>query len=205
MSQNPLTIAIDGTASSGKGTLATMLALHFDLPYLNTGALYRAIAFKSQLQTNSFAELALSLTPADLENQAIFSEEIGSIASNIAKDQQLRQSLLFWQHQFVANSVKTHNGCVLDGRDTTTVICPQAKYKFFITAKPEIRAKRRHLQLPNSDLATILAQIIQRDGNDFNRSIAPLRVAFDAKIIDNSHLNIKQCFDVALQQFNQFI
>ncbi len=205
----PITIAIDGTASSGKGTLSKMLAMHFSLPYLNTGAIYRAIAFR--IANNSISahitvenfflhleDLCLNLTASELENPHIFVEDIGLLASVIAKNKQLRQHLLLWQHQFVENSIINHNGCVLDGRDTTTVICPQARYKFFITANLKTRAERRQKQLSHLDFNEVLLQLKQRDENDFNRNIAPLKVAYDSFIIDNSHLDINQGFMQAL-------
>ena len=213
MPKTPITIAIDGTASSGKGTLSKMLASHFSLPYLNTGAIYRAVAFKIESQNTSsnitidnfflhLDYLCSNLEASQLENSAIFSENIGSIASIIAKNAQLRQYLLHWQQQFVANSIKSHNGVILDGRDTTTVICPQAKHKFFVTANLNIRAERRQKQLPNLSFEEVFNQLKQRDINDFNRNIAPLQVARDAFVIDNSHLDAHQGFTLALSLIN---
>ena len=167
----PLTIAIDGTASSGKGTLSKMLANHFSLPYLNTGAIYRAIAFRiannnisCNINIENFASyldvLCLNLNADELENNCIFSEEIGSIASIIAKNAELRQNLFLWQQQFIEKSIQTHNGCLLDGRDTTTIICPQARYKFFITANLKIRAERRQKQLSKPDFTNSLVDFL---------------------------------------------
>ena len=213
MPKIPLTIAIDGTASSGKGTLSKMLATHFSLPYLNTGAIYRAVAFKIQSQNTSnqitidnfflhLDYLCSNLEASQLENPAIFSENIGSIASIIAKNSQLRQYLLHWQQQFIENSIKSHNGMVLDGRDTTTIIYPQAKHKFFVTANLNIRAERRQKQLSNLSFSEVFNQLKQRDINDFNRNIAPLKVASDAFVIDNSQLDIHQGFALALSLIN---
>ncbi len=213
MLKTPLTIAIDGTASSGKGTLSEILARHFLLPYLNTGAIYRAVAFKIYQQDissnitidNFFLHLdylCSNLEVSHLENSAIFNENIGLIASIIAKNSQLRQYLLNWQQCFITNAITNNNGVILDGRDTTTVIYPQAKYKFFVTADLNIRAKRRQKQLPNLSFDEIFNQLKQRDSNDFNRNVAPLKVASDAFIIDNSHLDIQQGFELALSLIN---
>jgi cytidylate kinase len=209
----PLTIAIDGTASSGKGTLSKMLASYFSLPYLNTGAIYRAVAFKIYQQNissnitidNFFLHLdylCSNLEVSNFENPAIFNENIGLIASIIAKNIHLRQHLLQWQQQFIVNSIANYNGVVLDGRDTTTVVYPKAKHKFFVTADLNIRAERRQKQLPNLTCNDVFNQLKQRDLNDFNRNIAPLKVASDAFIIDNSHLDINHSFALVLSLIN---
>jgi cytidylate kinase len=213
MLKTPLTIAIDGTASSGKGTLSKMLASYFSLPYLNTGAIYRAVAFKIYQQDissnitidNFFLHLdylCANLEVSHFENPAIFNENIGSIASIIAKNIQLRQYLLYWQQQFIVNAITSHNGVILDGRDTTTVIYPKAKHKFFVTANLNIRAERRQKQLSNLTFSDVFNQLKQRDLNDFNRNIAPLKVASDAFIIDNSHLDINHSFALVLSLIN---
>lgn len=200
-----LVIAIDGPSSSGKGTLAKKIARHFDLPYLNTGALYRLVAFRAleqKIDTNSFeskiSDLVKNITEADLEPDELFSEKVGAVASVIAKNPKLRAALFDFQKDFVALGKKEKGGAVLDGRDTTTVICPDADFKFYVTADVEIRAQRRFNQLQTS-YDEILAQLKKRDENDLNRSDAPLKIAADAHVIDNGNLSIEEGFQKILQ------
>lgn len=196
-----IVIAIDGPSASGKGTLAKKLARHFDLSYLNTGAIYRLIAsrviqYKIAIEQfeNHLADLVRDIDEKDLDNEQLFSEEVGACASIIAKNKALRHAIFDFQRQFVERGKKEKKGCVLDGRDTTTVICPDADYKFYVTADVEIRAKRRHLQFPDLDYGDILQQLKNRDHNDLNRAESPLLIAKDAVIIDNGQLNVEQSF-----------
>jgi len=222
MLQNPLNlqkqlssrliIAIDGPSASGKGTLAKMLANHFALPYLNTGALYRGVALQIIEQNlnlenfeNYMFDLVQNLTNLDLDNPSLFDEKTGAMASIIAKSFKFRNLLLDFQNNFVKNSVDNNMGCVLDGRDTTTVICPDADIKFFITADVEIRATRRFNQQQEFSYQEILQQLKDRDFNDFNRQVAPLKITKDAKIIDNGNLTIEQGFQQALSYINSKI
>ncbi len=203
-----LVIAIDGPSASGKGTLAKKIAKHFDLPYLNTGALYRLAAsrvIQQKIDPENFAnhifDLVKNITEADLEPEELFSEKVGAVASIIAKNPKLRAALFDFQKDFVAKGRAKKNGAVLDGRDTTTVICPGADYKFFVTADVEIRAQRRFNQLQTS-FDEILAQLKKRDENDLNRSDAPLKIAPDAHVIDNGNLSIEEGFQKILQIIN---
>jgi cytidylate kinase len=207
-----LIIAIDGPSASGKGTLAKMLANHFMIPYLNTGALYRGVALQiieQNLNLDNFEnymfELVQNLTKFDLDNPNLFDEKTGALASIIAKSFKFRNLLLDFQKNFVKNSVDNYMGCVLDGRDTTTVICPDADIKFFITADVEIRATRRFNQQQEFSYQEILQQLKDRDFNDFNRQVAPLKITNDAKIIDNGNLTIEQGFQQALSYINSKI
>jgi len=200
-----LVIAIDGPSASGKGTLAKRIANHFDLPYLNTGALYRLVAFRAieqKIDTNSFenkiSDLVKNITEADLEPDELFSEKVGAVASVIAKNPKLRAALFDFQKDFVREGKKEKGGAVLDGRDTTTVICPDADYKFYVTANVEIRAQRRFVQLQTS-FDEILAQLKKRDENDLNRLDAPLKIAADAHVIDNGNLSIEEGFQKILE------
>lgn len=196
-----LVIAIDGPSASGKGTLAKKLAAHFDLPYLNTGALYRLVAWRvmerkiepSEFEKN-IGELVKNISESDLELEELFSEKVGAVASIIAKNPKLRAALFDLQRDFV----KSEKGAVLDGRDTTTVIAADADFKFFVTADVEIRAKRRFNQL-QSDYEEILAQLKRRDENDFGRADAPLKIAPDAVVIDNGNLTIEESFQKILK------
>jgi cytidylate kinase len=206
--KKPLVIAIDGPSASGKGTLAKKLAAYFNLPYLNTGALYRLVAFRvlqQKIDPQNFDEfisglvknISEAISQGDLENEILFGEDVGSIASIIAKNPKLRAALFNFQRDF-ANS---ENGAVLDGRDTTTVIAVNADFKFFVTADVEIRAQRRFNQL-QTNYEEILAQLKKRDENDLNRKDAPLTIAKDAIVIDNGKLSIEEGFMKILQIIN---
>jgi cytidylate kinase len=204
-----IVIAIDGPSASGKGTLAKKIAAHFNLPYLNTGALYRLVAMRvmeKKIEPNDFeneiANLVQNISEPELEQEELFSEKVGAIASIIAKNPKLRAALFDFQKNFT-NSQK---GAVLDGRDTTTIIAPNANFKFFVTANVEIRAKRRFEQLQKKgekvEFAEILQQLKNRDENDFNRLDAPLKIAPDAEIIDNGNLTIEEGFQKILKIIN---
>ncbi len=200
-----LVIAIDGPSASGKGTLAKKIAAHFDLPYLNTGALYRLVAFRvlqQKIDVENFeekiSELVANISESDLENEILFGEDVGSVASVIAKNPKLRAALFDFQRDFV----KSEKGAVLDGRDTTTVIAPDADFKFFVTADVEIRARRRFNQL-QSNYEEILAQLKKRDENDLNRKDAPLKIAPDAVVLDNGSLSIEEGFQKILEIINR--
>ena len=220
----PLIIAIDGPSASGKGTVAKKIAAHFKLPYLNTGALYRLIAFRVIAQKidaaqfgdaknfsansalaefrNLLDSLAQNISESELENEDLFSEDVGAVASVVAKNPLLRHKLFAFQQEFITNGSHLQGGAVLDGRDTTTVICPNASYKFFITAAVEIRAQRRFDQLKKQgkDITyeEILAQLKKRDENDSSRKDSPLLVADDAIVIDNGNLTIAEGFEKIL-------
>ncbi len=196
-----LVIAIDGPSASGKGTLAKKLAAHFGLPYLNTGALYRLVAFRvirQKIDPQNFDEfisqLVLNIAESDLENDILFGEDVGFVASIIAKNSKLRAALFDFQRDFILSS----RGAVLDGRDTTTVIAKDADFKFFVTADVEIRARRRFNQL-KTDYEEILSQLKKRDENDLNRKDAPLSIAADAFVIDNGNLSIEEGFQEILK------
>ena len=207
-------IAIDGPSASGKGTLAKMLADHFEFPCLNTGALYRAVAYdvvRSCLDPHDFDDkieyLTQNITQEDLENEELFSENTGAVASLIAKNQRLRDALFQFQKDFVRRSEEEDGGVVIEGRDTTTVICPDADFKFFVKADVEIRAKRRfeQLQKKGDDVAyeKILEQLKKRDENDFNRKNSPLKIADGAVVIDNGKLSIDEGFKLALESIDK--
>jgi cytidylate kinase len=200
-----LVIAIDGPSASGKGTLAKKIAKHFGLPYLNTGALYRLVAWRvieQKIDPNNFenkiSDLVKNISEADLEPEELFSEKVGAVASVIAQNSKLRAALFDFQKDFVTQGKKEKGGAVLDGRDTTTVICPNADYKFFVTADVRIRAQRRFNQLQTS-FDEILSQLKKRDENDLNRLDAPLKIAPDAVVIDNGNLSIEEGFQKILQ------
>lgn len=213
---NPLLIAIDGPSASGKGSLADKIAQHYNIPHLNTGALYRGVAWrmiKRQISLTEFlqksdenpeflAKLTDNIAEDDLENSELFTEKTGEIASKIAQNQNLRNNLIKAQHDFISNNIAKFNGVVLDGRDIASKIMPQAQFKFYVTADVEQRAKRRFLQLQekgeNVDYQEILNQLKQRDENDKNRKNSPLTIDESAIIIDNTKLTAKETFVKAI-------
>ncbi|MBR0824777.1 (d)CMP kinase [Bradyrhizobium manausense] len=190
-------IAIDGPAASGKGTLGKRLAHHYGYRHLDTGVIYRAVAYGlmqagQDLRDEAAAvAVALELDPEKFGNPALKSHEIGHAASVVSAIPRVREVLLNFQRQFAADPP----GAVLDGRDIGTVICPNADVKIFVVADPKVRARRRTLEAQSrgeaADEAAILADILARDERDQNRPIAPLKPAPDAHLLDNSQLDIE--------------
>ena len=188
----PLVIAIDGPAASGKGTLARRLAEYFNLEYLDTGSLYRAVgmkivyAGKEPTDATAAEEAARSIDVEDLANPRLRQERIGQAASVVSAFPQVRQALLEFQRDFAGSG----RGAVLDGRDIGTVVCPDADFKFFITATLYARAKRRHRELQGQGIEVIFESVLddlrERDERDEKRSVAPLKPSEDAFIIDSS-------------------
>ena len=202
-------IAVDGFSASGKGSLCTSLSKILKLPYLNTGALYRAIGLKlKQSNFNDFdnieklLEIAKGIDFSKLNSPELFTEEIGSWASKVAKIQEIRNFLLDFQKEFCNRK----DGAILDGRDIGTTICPDAKYKFFITASAEERAKRRYEEMIEkgikSDYEIILQKIKERDYNDINRSNSPLKKADDAIEIDTTNMTKEEVLNKVLKIIN---
>ncbi len=200
----PFVVAIDGPAAAGKGTLAERLAAHLDLPYLDTGLLYRAIGrlmFDRGFDLDD-AELAgqfaAALDPEDLKRGDLRGREAGELASRVAVHRQVRAALVDFQRSFAARMP----GAVLDGRDIGTVICPDAAVKIFVTASAEVRARRRtdELLAKGRDVVyeTILAETKERDERDSNRAVAPLRPAADAIVLDTSTLDRDGAFAAAV-------
>jgi CMP/dCMP kinase len=197
-------IAIDGPAAAGKGTLAQRLAAHFDLPYLDTGLLYRAVGRRvlvmgEQPSDPAAAELAARLLrTADLERCDLRDPEADAAAAAVASVPGVRDALLHFQREFGAD-----RGAVLDGRDIGTVVFPNADLKLFVTAGPEARAYRRWLELRDrgvvADIADVERDIRIRDARDAARTIAPLRPAEDAVVIDTTALDRDQAFAAALR------
>ena len=158
-------IAVDGFSASGKGSLCTSLSKILKLPYLNTGALYRAIGLRlKQSNFNDFdnieklLEIAKGIDFSKLNSPELFTEEIGSWASKVAKIQEIRNFLLDFQKEFCNRK----DGAILDGRDIGTTICPDAKYKFFITASAEERAKRRYEEMIEKGIKSDYEIILQK-------------------------------------------
>jgi CMP/dCMP kinase len=187
-------IAVDGPSASGKGTIAKALARHFGFHYLDTGALYRMVGLTvlrrevDPKDEETCAAIAASLDPASFVDAELRGEFVGGYASKVAVLPKVRRALLAFQRSFA----QRQPGAVLDGRDIGTVVCPAADYKFYITASAEARAKRRFLETPGSDLGAILADILARDERDSSRTLAPLKPAADAVIVDTTQLTAEE-------------
>ena len=177
------TIAIDGPAASGKGTIARALARHFGFAHLDTGLLYRAVGAKG----GDPVAAALALAPGDLARDDLRSAAAGQAASRVAAIPEVRAALVEFQRRFA----RSEPGAVLDGRDIGTVICPEAELKLYVTASDEIRARRRALEL-GADEAQILAELRERDARDAARAVAPMRPAVDALLLDTSEMTIDE-------------
>jgi cytidylate kinase len=200
-----LVIAVDGPAASGKGTIAKALARHYALPYLDTGKLYRAtglmlrLAGKGPEDADAAREAALHLDSALLDAPDLMSSDNAQYASIVSAHPGVRTALLARQQAFAGQP----GGAVLDGRDIGTVICPAAPAKLFVTARPDVRAGRRHRELvghgdPRS-LEAVLADIRARDARDSGRAAAPLVQAPDAALLDTSDLGIDAAVGQAIR------
>ncbi|SPJ24404.1 (d)CMP kinase [Palleronia abyssalis] len=182
----PFTVAIDGPAAAGKGTISRALAQRFGFSYLDTGLLYRATGRK-MLDGAQPVEAARALVPEDLDAPGLRSAEVAEAASQVAAIAEVRDALVAFQRRFA----RLGEGAVLDGRDIGTVICPEAEVKLFVTAAPETRARRRHAELQDgTSFEDVLADVHRRDARDMGRSDAPLRPADDAVQIDTTDLDI---------------
>lgn len=196
MPARPLLIAVDGRAASGKGTIARALARHFELPHMDTGLLYRAVAvsllrFGGDPSSEFEAVRAVSgLNQVGPDDEELRTELAGSIASRISSYPGVRAALIDRQREFAAQQC----GAVLDGRDIGTVIAPDATAKLFVTASAEVRATRRVAELLGRGVPAhyddVLIDIRGRDARDEGRAVAPLARAKDAIDIDTSDLDI---------------
>ena len=195
------TIAIDGPAAAGKGTISKAVAAHFGFAHLDTGLLYRAVGAKT-LDGAEPVAAALALMPEDLDGDRLRTPQVAEAASKVAVIPQVRAALVDFQRAFALRQ----GGAVLDGRDIGTVICPEAEAKLFVTASAEVRAERRYKELTEKGLDTsfdaVLADVIARDERDMNRAEAPLKPAADAVLIDTSALGIEQAIAAAVQAIN---
>ncbi len=186
-------IAVDGPAAAGKGTIARALARHFGFHFLDTGSLYRmvglAVLKAGHDPSNRAAAIAAAraLNPGQFRDEDLRSEQVGSAASIVAVIPEVREALLDFQRAFALKEP----GAVLDGRDIGTVVCPDAGVKLFITASPEVRARRRQVELDAASYDDVLAEIRARDARDSQRATAPLVPATDAVIIDTSDMAVE--------------
>jgi CMP/dCMP kinase len=197
-------IAIDGPAASGKGTIARQLAQVYGLHHLDTGLLYRAVAKAvidagfSPDDAEQAIEAATTLDPRKFEDSALKAAAITEAASVVAAIPQVREALMNYQRAFAVKPP----GAVLDGRDIGTVIAPGADVKLFVVASPEVRARRRTLELKRrgeeADEAEVLADIRRRDERDSRRTAAPLVQAPDAHLLDTTDLGIDAAFRAAV-------
>jgi len=191
------TIAIDGPAAAGKGTLAKVLAQHFGFAYLDTGLLYRATARKVLDGLDPVAA-AKALSPHDFTRDGLRTAKVGQGASKIAAMPKVRAALIDFQQKFA----RQQGGAVLDGRDIGTVICPQAEIKLFVTASDEVRAARRFAEISQKNetatLALVLEDLRQRDQRDRDRATAPMIQAQDSILLDTSDLDASQALAKAI-------
>ncbi len=192
------TVAIDGPAAAGKGTLSKAVARHFGFAHLDTGLLYRAVGAKVIAGADPVSA-AMALDPVDLEDDSLRTPQVAQAASKIAVDPKVRAALEDFQRSFARRS----GGAVLDGRDIGTVICPDADVKLFVTASPERRAERRFKELQERGLETsldqVLADVKARDARDGGRVTAPMVAADDAVLIDTSDLTAAEAIAVAVK------
>jgi cytidylate kinase len=217
-STTPLLIAIDGHSSCGKSTLAKDLAKALSIYYLDSGAMYRAVTLyciKNRIDINQINELKHALDNITISIECINdvyitflngqnvetkirSSKVAALVSDVAKIPIVRESMVKLQREF-----SQRKSVVMDGRDIGTVVFPHANFKFFLTADPEIRMERRFKELVDKGIVTtreeVMQNILKRDHIDSTRAHSPLKVAEDAIIIDNSHINRQEQLEIALQ------
>jgi len=201
--KNILKIAIDSPAAAGAGTLAKSISKHYNLFYLDTGKIYRFIAYLKIKFPKKFNEKFIkskikSLKLKDLSNKKLLSDDVGTEASIISKIKNLRKIVHSFQLNCAYNPPYKYNGSCLDGRDITYKIMPDADLKFFITANIKTRALRRFKELKSFNKTItykeVLKSIKKRDKNDFSRKISPLKKTKDSLLINTTKLNKRSCF-----------
>ena len=197
-------VAVDGPAASGKGTIARALAAHFGLPHMDTGLLYRAVALNllrwgGDPDSEFAAVRACDFSQLDFADPELKSETVGGVASRVSAYPMVRSALVERQQSFA----RQPGGAVLDGRDIGTVIAPEADAKLFVTASPEVRARRRAEELlrlgVHAHYEDVLIDIRARDERDSGREVAPLKQAQDADLLDTSDLDVDQAIEKAVR------
>ena len=198
------TVAIDGPAAAGKGTIARGIAAKFGFAHLDTGLLYRAVGRRT-LEGTPATIAASTLRLRDLSRTDLRTPDVAEAASKVAARPEIRQALVDFQRDFAARD----GGAVLDGRDIGTVICPDADVKLFVTASPDIRAHRRWLELTEGGLditeAQVLENVLARDKRDSERADAPLKPADDAIQFDTSSINVEEALAQAAEIVRQIM
>ncbi|MCE8525511.1 (d)CMP kinase [Ruegeria pomeroyi] len=196
------TVAIDGPAAAGKGTISKAVAAHFGFAHLDTGLLYRAVGRRT-LKGEAADAAARALRPEDLERDDLRTAEVAQAASKVAVIPEVRAALVDFQRAFARRA----GGAVLDGRDIGTVICPEAEVKLFVTASAEIRAERRYLELVGKGHDTtreaVLADVRERDARDADRATAPMKPAKDAVLLDTSTMDIPTALSAAIAEIER--
>ena len=201
--KNILKIAIDSPAAAGAGTLARNISKNYNLFYLDTGKIYRYIAylklkFPKKFKNTFIKSKIRKLKIKDLSNKNLLSDEVGTEASVISKKKSIRKMIHSFQLNFAYNPPKKYNGSCLDGRDITYNIVPDADFKFYITANVKTRALRRYKELKKLKKKVtykeVLKSIKKRDKSDLNRKISPLRKTKDSLLINTTNLNKRACF-----------
>ena len=205
--QTPFVIALDGPAASGKGTLARLLADEYGLAHLDTGALYRGVAWLildlggDPADADLAAAVARDYATEKVAGADIRTRDVGAAASIVAANPKVRAALLDFQRRFAKHPPGGAKGAVLDGRDIGTVVCPDATVKFFVTASPRVRARRRWRELapsrPGLEESAVYDDLLERDARDAARADAPLTRADDAELLDTTHLSIDAAFAAA--------
>ena len=196
-------VAIDSPAAAGAGTVAKAISKHYNLFYLDTGKIYRFIAylkirFPDKFNQNFIKKKIKTLKVKDLANKKLISDKVSSEAARISKIKKIRKMVHSFQLNFAYNPPKKYKGSCLDGRDITYKIVPDADFKFFITANLKTRAERRYKELKNLNkkitYKEVLKSIKNRDKSDKNRKISPLRKTKDSLLINTTKLNKRSCF-----------
>ena len=196
-------IAIDSPAAAGAGTQAKLISKHYKLLYLDTGKIYRLLGYYKIKNSKKFnfsfiIKKMKSLKMTDLQGEKLLANEVGTVASIIAKNKKIRKLVHNFQIKCAYNPPKKYNGSCLDGRDITYKIIPNAEFKFFITASIKTRAKRRYLELKRLNKKIpyneVLKSIKKRDKSDYNRRISPLKKTKDSILINTTNLSKRACF-----------
>ena len=191
------TVAIDGPAAAGKGTISKAVAAHFGFAHLDTGLLYRATG-RRVLAGEDPVDAAKSLRPEDIDRDDLRRTEVAKSASRVAAIAQVRASLVAFQRDFA----RREGGAVLDGRDIGPVLCPDAEVKLYVTASDEVRAERRYLELvakrPETTRDQVLADLRARDARDSGRDTAPMKPARDALLLDTTQMSVEDAVRAAI-------